>query len=174
MLEGAGGPRQLQRARGVWDQPGPSGVCVSMQRAATGDKGQAGATAVCCVCPSSLSLAAGWTWCPGAAVGTSLLSPAAAPDPSWVGSDPTDHRARSAHPLCRHRSLSPAPRSWQARLPRGARQSSSPASPFPRPCVITGSGSEFIQLLARVSSAPSDAAAVARLTALGHAPGGPR
>lgn len=67
VLEGAGGPRQLQRAHGVWDQPGPSGVCVSMQGAATGDKGQAGATAVCCVCPSSLSLAAGWTWCPGAA-----------------------------------------------------------------------------------------------------------
>lgn len=66
MLDGAGGPRQLQRARGVWDQPGPSGVCVSLAGEAPGDKGQSGSL-VCAACarPRSALLpaapgAAGW------------------------------------------------------------------------------------------------------------------
>lgn len=46
--------------------------------------------------------------------------------------------------------------------------------PFPGRGVITGSGSGFIQLPARLSPAPCDVAAVTRLTALGHAAGGPR
>lgn len=83
--------------------------------------------------------------------------PCGAPGPSWVGSDPTDLHARPAHPLA-ERSRTPLPAGAAA---EGSRAELPSRLPFPGPCVIPGSGSEFIQLLARVSSAPS---AAARLT----------
>lgn len=130
---------------------------MSLQGAAPGDKGQAGSPCVLCV----PILAA-----PGAVGagdnGDIPAQPCRAHSPSWLCSDTTEQRARPAHPPCFQRSSQRVSRILL----------SSQAAPRPPPfsrCVIPGSESEFIQLLARGSSAPSDVAAVARLTALGHA-----
>lgn len=72
-------------------------------------------------------------------------------------------------------SPSCAPTSQQRQLPMGVNQKLLARLPVPRPCVITGSGSEFIQLFAQISSAPFHAAHVTRHTAArSHAAGGPR
>ena len=95
----------------------------------------------------------------------------------WVGCVPAEHLARPSHPLCHNRSIQPV---FYADLLAEAAADGSQSKlltrlPFPRQCVITGSGSEFIQLFAQISSAPFHAAHVTRhTTALSHAAGGPR
>lgn len=158
-----------------------------------------------CMCPSLLSLTAGWTWGPGAAAvspgpgrgfgspnGGSRAIPAQTCSCSWhislAGLRPPPlisawgpgwalSLAQLSHLLCRNSSTqsifcthllaeAAADRSQSELLTR---------LPFPRQCVITGSGSEFIQFFAQISSAPFHAAHVTRhTTALSHAAGSPR
>lgn len=94
----------------------------------------------------------------------------------WVSCVPAEHLAQPSHPLCRNSSVQPV---FCTHLLAEAAADGSQSKlltrlPFPRRCVITGSGSEFIQLFAQISSAPFHAAHVTRhTTALSHAAGGP-
>lgn len=95
----------------------------------------------------------------------------------WGGCVPAEHPARPPHPLCCSSSAQPE---FCTHLLAEAGADGSQSElltrlPVPGRCVITGSGSEFIQLFAQISSAPFHAAHVTRhTTALSHAAGGPR
>lgn len=124
---------------------------------------------------------------PVVTAGPSLLRPIslAGPRPlalisawgSWVGCVPAEHLTLPCHPLCRKSSIQPVSRTplLAEAAADGSQSKLLTRLPFPRQCVITGSGSEFIQLFTQISSAPFHAAHVTRhTTALSHAAGSPR
>lgn len=87
--------------------------------------------------------------------------------PARAVTSPSAATARSKLVFCAHLPAEAAAEGSQSKLLTRL--------PFPRRCVITGSGSEFIQLFAQISSAPFHAAHVTRrTTALSHEAGGPR